>query len=111
MAPGRALVLGVDGLVSCIYRVSDTSALIKDNYHNLVPTTRFTNLGLLRLINKTVSQHLQQCVSFLLPSFPDDTSHSAKSYYKVTQQGPREYLSGFEDEMSVIEESEVQKSP
>ena len=37
--------------------------------------------------------------------------HSGQRYYKVTQEGPRDQLFGFKDEVGVIEEAEVHREP
>ena len=110
MVPGRALALGVDTLVTCLARFVHTSALIREKYPNAIPTMRFTNLKVLTLEKKIVSRSLQDCVVFLSLSFPHVELHLVQRHCKVTQEGPREHIFGFEDKVGVIEEAEVHKS-
>ena len=105
MAPGRAIEIGIDALVTCLTRFIYTSALIGETYTNVVPTMRFANLKILRMEKKIVSQHLQECVHFLSPSFPDIEFHSVQRYCKVTKKFPREHFFGFEEKLGVIEKA------
>ena len=47
---------------------------------------------------------------FLSLSLPNVDFHSVLRYCQVTREGPREHVSGFEEKLGVIEESELQKS-
>ena len=70
MTYGRTLAMGVDYLFTLLYRVIHTSELTRENFSNSLSTTRFTNLKVLRIERKKVSQRLQECV-FLSPNLPD----------------------------------------
>ena len=95
-------MLGVDALVTCLARFIHPSALVREKYSNVLPTTRFI---------KTVSRRLQECIVFSSPGFPAVEFHSVRRYCKVTHEGPRKHFFGLEEEMGAIEEAEVPKAP
>ena len=110
MAPGRALTLGDDALVTCLARFIHPSALIRENFPNALSTMRFTNFKVLRLERKTVSRCSQECIVFLPPTFPDVEFYAVRRYCKVTREGPIEHAFGFEEEEGGREEAELQKA-
>ena len=105
------LALGIEYLVTFFSRFIHNSALIRDKYPNAQPKIRFIKVKVLRLDRKTERQLLQDCVVFLSPSLPNVEFHSAQSYFKANQEDPIEHFFGSEDEVGVMEESEVPKAP
>ena len=95
-------MLGVDALVTCLARFIHPSAFVRENYSNVLPTTRFI---------KTVIRLLQECIVFSSPSFPAVEFHSVRRYCKATHEFPIKQLFGLKEEMGAIEEAEVPKAP
>ena len=111
MAPVHMLTLGIDYLVTFLSRFIHNSVLIRDKCPNALLNIRSTNLKVLRLDRKIERKRLKDCVVFLSASLSNVEFHSVQSYFKANQEDPIEHFFGSEDEVGVMEESEVLKAP
>ena len=88
--------MNVDALVTCLARFIHPTTLINREAPQCCTYHEVHQLEGLEAGEEDSDSMLARVRVFLSPSFPNAEFHSVRRYYKVTQEGPRENLFGFE---------------